>query len=67
MGVYDLEISERQLSDLQTYAWEHAINIIEIATHPNFPHDRRVRVRFPRGTFAAFQRQFDCFIIKKLA
>jgi hypothetical protein len=66
MTVYDLEVVTCQLAKVEAYAQNHGIRIVDIFANPWLNDDRRVRLSFPRGTFAAFQREFQCYIIKKL-
>jgi len=67
MSIYDLEVAACQLGKVEVYAQEHGIKIVDVFMSPNFKNERRVRFLFPQGTFAAFQREFNCYVIKKLA
>lgn len=67
MAVYDLEVVRTQLPKIRAYAEQHGIQIIDVFVHPDLKSVYRVRFNFPRGTYAAFQREFDCFMITHLA
>jgi hypothetical protein len=62
--VWDVEVAKSRILNAREYAEEQGIEILDVFWQPGL-NDFLVRASFPRGTFAAFRREFGGICIKR--